>query len=367
MKKTLIAVALATLSATSMADVILYGQIKGGVEVSKIKDVDGTRTQIVDYGSRIGFKGHEDLGNGLQAIWQLEQKVNIGGGAGNKSFDITDPATGTTRTVTVKEGAGFGTRDSFIGLKGNFGQVTVGYQHNAVGYTNDKLDIWEYNNAAAGLGLFTRGTVLNKRTTSVRYASPDANGFGFEASVTPSDNNNGADPTNPATYSNPSTAIYSAGLHFKNAGFFADVAGGYASKAVATTNGHKPGHQIVAQVGYDAQPWFAGVAYQNTKRAETEDSVFEGAKTVNEVAGTVAFNVNEPLRVKASVGYGFGIKDEAGDKMFGNGRYIQGVVGADYALSKRTVANAQAGYVQAGSGDEKFRAGTVSVGLKHKF
>ena len=363
MKKTLIAVALATLSATSMADVILYGQIKGGVEVSKIKDVDGTVTQIVDYGSRIGFKGHEDLGNGLQAIWQLEQKVNIGGGNGSQT--ITLP--GGAGTVNASTASGFGTRDSFIGLRGNFGQVTVGYQHNAVGYTNDKLDIWEYNNEVAGLGLFTRGTALNKRTTSVRYASPDANGFGFEASVTPSDNNNGADPSNPATYSNPSTAIYSAGVHFKNAGFFVDVAGGYASKAVATTNGTKPGHQIVAQVGYDAQPWFAGVAYQTTKRAETEGSAFEGAKTVNEVAGTVAFNVNEPMRVKASVGYGFGIKEEDGTKWLGNGRYIQGVVGADYALSKRTQANAQVGYLQAGSGDDKVRGGAVSVGLKHKF
>lgn len=362
MKKTLIAVALATLSATSMADVILYGQIKGGVEVSKIKDVKGTVTQIVDYGSRIGFKGHEDLGNGLQAIWQLEQKVNIGGGNGSQT--ITVPGAGTAKASTA---SGFGTRDSFIGLRGNFGQVTVGYQHNAVGYTNDKLDIWEYKNENAGLGLFTRGTMLNKRTTSVRYASPDANGFGFEASVTPSDNNNGADPTNAATYSNPSTAIYSAGLHFKNAGFFADVAGGYASKAVSTTNGTKAGHQIVAQVGYDAQPWFAGVAYQTTKRAETEDSTFEGVKTVNEVAGTVAFNVNEPLRVKASVGYGFGIKEEDGTKWNGNGRYIQGVVGADYALSKRTQANAQVGYFQAGSGDDKFRSGAVSVGLKHAF
>ena len=120
-------------------------------------------------------------------------------------------------------------------------------------------------------------------------------------------------------------------------------------------------------MGYDAQPWFAGVAYQNTKRAEVDDSAFEGMKTVNEVAGTVAYNVTEPLRLKASVGYGFGIKDEAGDKWFGNGRYIQGVVGADYALSKRTQANAQVGYLQAGSGDEKIRGGAVSVGLKHKF
>ena len=344
MKKTLIAVALATLSATSMADVILYGQIKGGVEVSKIKDVDGTRTQIVDYGSRIGFKGHEDLGNGLQAIWQLEQKVNIGGVS-----------------------TGFGTRDSFIGLKGNFGQVTVGHQHNAIGYTNDKLDIWEYNNDFGGLGLITRATALNKRSTSVRYVSPDFGGFTVEGSVTPSDNNQSV-----ASYSADDKAVYSLGLHYKNAGFFADVAGGYAHRVSTKTNAsgkveNVNGHQIVAQVGYDAQPWYAGVAYQNTKRAELADSPFADAKTVNEVAGTVAYNVTEPLRVKASVGYGFGIKEEDGTKLFGNGRYIQGVVGADYALSKRTQANAQVGYVQAGSGDEKFRAGTVSVGLKHKF
>ncbi|EGC16753.1 Gram-negative porin [Kingella denitrificans ATCC 33394] len=346
-----------------MADVILYGQIKGGVEFSKIKDVDGTVTQIVDYGSRIGFKGHEDLGNGLQAIWQLEQKVNIGGGNGSQT--ITLP--GGAGTVNASTASGFGTRDSFIGLRGNFGQVTVGYQHNAIGYTNDKLDIWEYNNEYAGLGVFTRATALNKRSTSVRYVSPDFGGFTVEGSVTPSDNNNGADASNPDTYSNASKSIYSLGLHYKNAGFFADVAGGYANKAATTTNGTKPGHQIVAQVGYDAQPWFAGVAYQNTKRAELADSVFADAKTVNEVAGTVAYNVTEPLRVKASVGYGFGIKEEDGTKLFGNGRYIQGVVGADYALSKRTQANAQVGYVQAGSGDEKFRAGTLSVGLKHKF
>lgn len=366
MKKTLIAVALATLSATSMADVILYGQIKGGVEVSKIKNVDGTVTQIVDYGSRIGFKGHEDLGNGLQAIWQLEQKVNIGGGAGDKT--IVD-ANGDE--VKVGQSNGFGTRDSFIGLRGNFGQVTVGYQHNAIGYTNDKLDIWEYNTPVAGLGLLTRGTALNKRSTSVRYVTPDFGGFTVEGSVTPSDNNTGASYDDEDSYANVDQAIYSLGLHYKNAGFFADVAGGYAHRVSTETDGsgkvkNLNGHQIVAQAGYDAQPWFAGVAYQNTKRAETE-SLFEGVKTVNEVAGTVAYNVTEPLRLKASVGYGFGIKQEDGTKWLGNGRYIQGVVGADYALSKRTQANAQVGYLQAGRGDDKLRHGTVSVGLKHAF
>ena len=55
MKKTLLAIALAAVSTTSMADVILYGNIKGGVEVTKAVGVSGTTTAIADYGSYIGL------------------------------------------------------------------------------------------------------------------------------------------------------------------------------------------------------------------------------------------------------------------------------------------------------------------------
>ena len=103
MKKTLIALALTALPVAAMADVVLYGQIKGGVGVTgganvtstewdkntvnggsttahyKSQDKSGTITQMEDYGSRIGFKGEEDLGNGLKAIWQVEQRVSLAG------------------------------------------------------------------------------------------------------------------------------------------------------------------------------------------------------------------------------------------------------------------------------------------------
>ena len=70
MKKSLIALTLAALPVAAMADVTLYGQIKAGVEVSKVKlgeqtakGLKATRssktaTEIADFGSRIGFKGH---------------------------------------------------------------------------------------------------------------------------------------------------------------------------------------------------------------------------------------------------------------------------------------------------------------------
>ena len=109
MKKSLIALSLATLPVAAMADVTLYGQIKAGVEVAQTKVKSNgaetkshTTTKISDFGSRIGFKGHEHLGSDLNAIWQVEQKTSVAG---------TD--------------SGWATRESFVGLEGGFGKVPV--------------------------------------------------------------------------------------------------------------------------------------------------------------------------------------------------------------------------------------------------
>ena len=58
-------------------------------------------------GSRIGFRGTEDLGNGLKAVFTLEQGISID--------------TGT--------GMGSQSRQSFVGLAGAFGVVTLGRQY----------------------------------------------------------------------------------------------------------------------------------------------------------------------------------------------------------------------------------------------
>lgn len=339
MKKTLIAVALATLSATSMADVILYGQIKGGVEVTKVKGESGTTTQIVDYGSRIGFKGHEHLNGDLKAIWQLEQSVNIGGSA-----------------------TGFGTRNSFIGLEGGFGRVTAGHQHNFVGDFNGDLDIWEYDSELAGLGIFTRNNDVIKRRTSLRYVSPDFGGFSFGAYVSPSDNNN----------VNRESSVYSATVNYKaENGLFAGVFGTLVKNGANNTDPDKDGYQAVAQFGYDAAPWFAGVAYQYARNVDGAVLGSAGSITRSqEVALSASYDINEMFRVKGSAAYGFGFKTGLGAsqaKAWGNGKYVQGIVGADVMLSKRTTANAQFGFLQVGHSADKSRAGTISVGMKHKF
>lgn len=120
MRKKLTALVLSALPLAAVADVSLYGEIKAGVEGRNIqlqlteplqniqpqvtKRKSRIRTKISDFGSFIGFKGSEDLGEGLKAVWQLEQDVSVAGG-------------GATQ---------WGNRESFIGLAGEFGTLRAG-------------------------------------------------------------------------------------------------------------------------------------------------------------------------------------------------------------------------------------------------
>ena len=352
MKKTLIALALASLSTASMADVILYGQIKGGVETTFGNKFGGdknpgTTTQIVDYGSRIGFKGHEHLTDNLDAIWQVESKVDIGGGS-NRTFN---------------------TRDSFIGLKGGFGTVKVGYQQTPVHELNGKLDQWEYSSPVAGLGTFTRGTDASRRATAISYETPDLSGFSAKAYYSFSEQYNGEDTNTLGAHKNKAGGIYGLSASYKNSGFFADVAGVYARGTTAAARaGKKGGYQALVQAGYESDKWLAGLAYQRAQRVERSDSKLNSdADKANELALSGAYTLNDALTLKGTFAYGFGVKDVDGNKIAGNGKYYQGLVGADYALSKRTIVNGQYGYLQSGKGESKLKGNVVSVGMKHKF
>jgi predicted porin len=84
MKKSLIALAVLAASGAAMAQssVTVFGVVdeavsytNGGVNWNGINS-GGNAT------SRIGFRGTEDLGNGLKAVFTLEQGINIDDGTG---------------------------------------------------------------------------------------------------------------------------------------------------------------------------------------------------------------------------------------------------------------------------------------------
>ena len=375
MKKSLIALTLAALPVAAMADVTLYGQIKAGVEVSKVKlgeqtaaklgheKSSKTATEIADFGSRIGFKGHEHLGNNLNAIWQVEQNTSIAGGD--------------------KEWA---SRESFIGLEGGFGKVRAGKLDSTVKNTSDNVDQWESSNGALNMSVFTR---VDERAVSVRYDSPVFSGFSASVQYTPRDN---ANPSDKYTHNDATRDTYYAGLNYENSGFFGQYAGGFRKNAVSEKDGHV--HRLVG--GYDANNLFVSVAGQYANNWETLGDYAQaqsngvvtsamraaGTNASNVVFGTAAGLDSRPAEtievaataayragnVTPRVSYAHGFKAKVdGEKLKGT-QYDQVIVGADYDFSKRTTALVSAGWLRgAESGPHKVETISGLVGLRHKF
>ncbi|HGH6461440.1 TPA: trimeric porin PorB [Neisseria meningitidis] len=351
MKKSLIALTLAALPVAAMADVTLYGTIKAGVEVSRVKDAgtykaqggkSKTATQIADFGSKIGFKGQEDLGNGMKAIWQLEQKASIAG-----------------------TNSGWGNRQSFIGLKGGFGTVRAGNLNTVLKDSGDNVNAWESgSNTGDVLGLGTIGRV-ESREISVRYDSPVFAGFSGSVQYVPRDNANDKDKY---THKQSSRESYHAGLKYENAGFFGQYAGSFAKYAdlnkdaervaVNTPNAHAVKdyqvHRVVA--GYDANDLYVSVAGQHTDIGKKHEQT--------QVAATAAYRFGN---VTPRVSYAHGFKAKVNGKKAARYQYDQVIVGVDYDFSKRTSALVSAGWLQEGKGKNKTEKTASMVGLSHKF
>ena len=123
MQKKLIALAIAGLvsaPAFAQSNVTIYGVADAAVGFGSHGDNDfsGIVNGVLS-GSRIGFKGTEDLGNGLKAVFVLEQGFDIGNGTAS-------PAVGTDKDSTFS-------RQALVGLSGSFGTVSLGRQY-APGY-----------------------------------------------------------------------------------------------------------------------------------------------------------------------------------------------------------------------------------------
>jgi len=118
MQKKLIALAIAGLVSApvfAQSNVTIYGVADAYVGFGKHGENDfrGVGDGALS-GSRLGFRGTEDLGNGLKAVFVLEQGFDIG--TGNEQ--IADKAH---------------SRQAFVGLGGSFGTVALGRQY-APGY-----------------------------------------------------------------------------------------------------------------------------------------------------------------------------------------------------------------------------------------
>ncbi len=167
MKKSLLALAvLASVAGVAQAQsaVIIYGKVDVGV--TKLSNdtapanYTGASTSAKmqsNHGSRIGFKGTEDLGGGLSGIFQIENRFNADSGtqAGNELFN--GPA--------------------YVGLAGGFGQVRLGRNYGTMDTISSvAIDPFEAD-GIGGMNYLTRARISNTLT----YYTPEMSGFGAQA------------------------------------------------------------------------------------------------------------------------------------------------------------------------------------------
>lgn len=151
------AVVLTTCAGTACADassVTVYGLLDAGV-TRELGGADGAVTKLasgVQSGSRIGFKGVEDLGNGLQAIFKLEN-----------GFD-------TDTGKAANGGALFG-RHAYVGLSGAYGQLTLGRQCNPIFNALDGIDPFETGLTGSSTNLMSVGSFRTNNSVVYNVAS----------------------------------------------------------------------------------------------------------------------------------------------------------------------------------------------------
>jgi predicted porin len=150
--------------AQAQTNVTIYGRVDAGVDyqTNQFNSTTGQRGGKWGMGgnswgtSMFGFKGSEDLGGGLKAIFTLENGFNAANG-------------------TVNGGSGLWTRRSLVGLSGGFGTVKMGRDLTLPSDIVWGLDPTGQQNL--GSATLVKGRNWPQTSNQIQYISPDMGGF----------------------------------------------------------------------------------------------------------------------------------------------------------------------------------------------
>ncbi|MBT9567355.1 MAG: porin [Thiobacillus sp.] len=385
MKKILaiaIASAFAAPAFAATSNVDIYGVV--GMSVDYVDGGSGTagdsftskdsesRARVSSNTSYIGFKGSEDLGGGLSAVWQIEQSVSI------------DQGTGTAANGQWAAG-----RNSFAGLSSkSLGTLTFGNQDTPYKTSTGKLDVFGGGQYLADYrSLFGEGTNGSVRATnSALYTSPSFGGLTLRAlGAAQQENGSTGDPklySLSGVYTNgPLFATLAYETNTFNTTGTANIvtAGGYVVTGTAGNNYEAEQKKWRAGVGFSFGDTTLGLAYENSDYEISNMTLGTSASADRDVWYVSAAHKIGNATLKAAYTKA---DDFQGAADTGATQYS---FGASYALSKRTemfglytqVKNDSAANYSLGGGGTGVHAVTAaaagedprgfSIGMIHKF
>ncbi|UVW30005.1 porin [Massilia sp. H6] len=167
MKFTYLAAALLStlpLFAHAQTNVTIYGVMDAALAVEDTDAPGQDSRTVINSGnqssSRIGFRGTEDLGNGLKALFNIEAGVALDSGAADSAL--------------------FGRR-AVLGLQGAFGTVTLGREYSPIAAVAAASDILGQGMFGSNLSAFASNRLTRRLANSVNYKSPAISGFTVNA------------------------------------------------------------------------------------------------------------------------------------------------------------------------------------------
>ncbi|NEX64772.1 porin [Noviherbaspirillum galbum] len=168
MKSSAIAIGMLALTsgaASAQTNVALYGIVDLGVKYEKGLSTAGGTWAVASgqqFGSRIGFRGTEDLGGGLAADFLLENGFNADDGS-------------------LNNGGRLWGRQAWAGLRGGFGSLYLGRQYSATYNALNAIDPFGLNQAGDAQRVYGYGLgkvdPISRSDNTVTYATPILNGF----------------------------------------------------------------------------------------------------------------------------------------------------------------------------------------------
>ncbi|MYN38384.1 porin [Duganella sp. FT109W] len=363
MKKSLIAIAV--LAATSSAafaqsNVTIYGILDAGITAER-GGAQGNVTKVTSgaaSASRIGFKGTEDLGGGLSAIFKLETGVKVDDG----TLDNTNSA--------------LFNREAYVGLSSKTaGSLTLGRQYTPYYETlRDVGDPFAMGYAGTAKNLFPVASYMTRNSNAVVYKTPDLNGFSGAVSYSLGEQQGDASAARQVGGS----------LGYKNGPLNVAVAYNMKNNDTSVLKTAGVGHNSLIAANYDFKvvKVFAAFSKDKGQGSAPINGAASATATTNAFGYTFAQSADSqdalvgltaPVSEAGTVMASYIRKN---DKESFNRDADQWAIGYNYALSKRTstyVAYAKiknkngAGYTvgnntEAGTGDKAF-----NLGLKHSF
>ena len=372
MKKTLISLAVLAAASTGIAhaqsSVTIYGTVdasfvseRGGAQGTVNKISSGTASA-----SRLGFKGVEDLGSGLSALFVLESGFSVDTGAQDKAGTLFN-------------------RQSYVGLGSkDAGTVTLGRQYTPYYNTLSKIaDPFAVGYAGSAKNLFPANT---RTSNTVLYSSPEFSGFSGDLAYTFGEQ---AD-------SNKAARQIGASFGYANGPLNARLVYNNTNNDTPATSTSSARNWLAA-ANYDFAVAKAYLAYGSNKGvnsavynsglSNTNFAANGGAYTSSSSLNAYGYNAAAPstdstnLLIGTTVPVGpagtvMASYIKTNDKGIANADADQWALGYSYALSKRTSTYASyakiknkngavytvGGNSEVGTGDKAF-----NVGLRHSF